>query len=211
MSIIVAGIHTGIGKTMASAVLANALEYNYWKPVQAGELDFTDSDFVRRYGLSDSQVAHAEAYALKTPASPHYAAELEGREIQLEKIVLPNSDKPLVVETAGGLMSPLSREYSNIDLIVHLGLPCVLVISDYLGSINHTMMSIELLKARQVKLAGLVFNSDRVESSRQYIREKSQLPVIMELPNLKPITPQKVRELAQINKDRIYNLIYEQS
>jgi dethiobiotin synthetase len=115
MSIIIAGIHTGIGKTICSAVICQALGYDYWKPVQAGT-DHTDSDFIKSHVTNPACRIHKETYYLKTPASPHYAAGMENLEIKEKNFVLPASSNNMVVETAGGLMSPLAKGFLNIDL-----------------------------------------------------------------------------------------------
>ena len=121
MSVVIAGIHTGIGKTICSAVLCQALGYDYWKPVQAGELHNTDSHFIERNTLNTNIKIHPEAYRLQTAASPHYAAALEGIEIQENQFILPFSTNKIVVETAGGLMSPLSNNFLNIFYSIVLG------------------------------------------------------------------------------------------
>lgn len=203
MSIIVAGIHTGIGKTLASAVLVKALECDYWKPVQAGELHDTDSDFIRKFAADDKTVVHKEAYALDLPASPHHAAEMQGVQIELDKIKLPTTENPLVIETAGGLMSPLNRKTFNIDLMARLNLPAVLVTQDYLGSINHTLMSIEMMRQRNIQIIGLVFNGHATASSRELILEWSGLPMIFEMPQLETISRLSVETLAKKNRENI--------
>ncbi len=207
MSLVVAGIHTGIGKTMASAVLVKALKYNYWKPVQAGELEFTDSDFIRQNAHHDKLTAFNEAYAFHTPASPHYAAEIENKHVELSQLNLPLSENGIVVETAGGIMSPLNHSSTNLDLMVRLNLPTVLVISDYLGSINHSLMSIEVMKQKGINLIGLIFNGESVVSSRQYIKAYSNLPVWMEIPKISIITAGEVEKIAEENRATLMTFI----
>lgn len=182
MSLLVAGIHTGTGKTVCSAVLAEALHYDYWKPVQAGDLHASDSLFVTHHISNAKTVVHPEAYRLQLAASPHWAARQEGREITLESLSLPVSANRLIVETAGGVMSPLSFSLLNIDLIKHFNLPVVLVSENYLGSINHTLLSITVLKQAGVPLAGIVFNGEEVASTREFILSWSGLPLLFSIP-----------------------------
>lgn len=182
MNIIIAGIHTGIGKTICSAILTEALAYDYWKPVQAGDLDASDSIFVKNHISNPKSVIHQEAYRLTIPASPHFAAAQDGIEIQLDNLVLPKSDNSVIVETAGGLMSPLSDTLLNIDLIKHLNLPVVLVTNDYLGSINHTLLSVEILRGANIEILGLVFSGKKVDATRQFIQNYTGLKTLFEIP-----------------------------
>jgi dethiobiotin synthetase len=182
MNFIIAGIHTGIGKTICSAVLAEALGYDYWKPVQAGDLDASDSIFVKNHISNTLTVIHPEAYRLTIPASPHYAAAQDGVEIQLNNLALPKSNNSIIVETAGGLMSPLSDTLLNIDLIKYLNLPVVLVTNDYLGSINHTLLSVEILRGANIEILGLVFSGQRVDATRSFIQNYTGLKTLMEIP-----------------------------
>lgn len=182
MNFIIAGIHTGIGKTICSAVLTEALGYDYWKPVQAGDLDASDSIFVKNHISNAKTVIHPEAYRLTIPASPHFAAAQDGIEIRLAHLALPKSDNSIIVETAGGLMSPLSDTLVNIDLIKHLNLPVVLVTNDYLGSINHTLMSVEILRGANIEILGLVFSGQRVDATRTFIQNYTGLKTLLEIP-----------------------------
>ena len=146
MSIIVAGIHTGIGKTICSAVICQALGYDYFKPVQAGDLEDSDSVFIKKNVINPSCTIHPESYQLLTPASPHFAAALDGITIKKENIILPVAKNNIVIETAGGIMSPLAKGFLNIDLVQHFNLPVILVAGNYLGSINHTLLSFAALQ-----------------------------------------------------------------
>ena len=141
MSIVITGIHTGIGKTICSAVICQALGYDYFKPIQAGDLEMSDSITLKNLVSNSQCMIHPESYRLQIPASPHYAAEQEGITIEKEKIVLPQTQNNLLVETAGGVMSPLTKNFLNLDLIAHFALPVILVSNNYLRSINHTLMS----------------------------------------------------------------------
>lgn len=185
MKYTLAGIHTGIGKTVVSAVLAETLRADYWKPVQAGLDEETDSEFVRRL-CSETVHVLPEKYKLKTPASPHLAARIDKLSLAVDDFVLPPSER-LIVETAGGVMSPLNDTVSNIGLMKHLGLPVILVIGDYLGSINHSMLTVEVLKSSGLTIKAIVFSGSPVESSREWIIANTGLPVLPSVPfmNLK--------------------------
>ena len=196
MRVIIAGIHTGIGKTICSAVICQKLGYDYWKPVQAGELTNSDSIFVKRQVTNPDTKVHPEKYKLLTPASPHYAAEIDGMEIRRENITLPEGAYNLVVETAGGLMSPLANNFLNIDLIQRLNLPVILVSNNYLGSINHTLLSHEALVNRQINVLGIVFSGEETPSSRTFILNHTQMPLLFSIPHLTDITPEKIAAVA---------------
>ena len=154
---VVAGIGTEIGKTLVSAILTEALEADYWKPVQAGNLDATDTDFIRQHVSNKVTACHPEGYRLIRPMSPHAAAAAEGIRIDLNKLSPPGTANPLVIELAGGLMVPLNDRQLNTDLLRIWNLPVILVSQSYLGSINHTLLSAEALKQLGVLVAGLIF------------------------------------------------------
>jgi len=187
MNIIVAGIHTGIGKTVCSAIMTEALEYDYWKPVQAGDLHATDSMFVQKHTGNERTKVHDERYRLAVAASPHWAAELEGITINLDELNLPTTENNLIIETAGGVMSPLNYTQTNLDLIKHLDLPVVLVCNDYLGSINHTLLTIEALRKENVNIIGLVFCGEEVKPTRDYILQYSKLPMLFSIPQFETL------------------------
>ena len=177
---IVAGIGTEVGKTIVSAIFVQHLGADYWKPVQAGGLKNSDTRIVRDLAPGGASF-HPEAYRLEQAMSPHAAAGLEGLTLRREKMALPKSGNTLIVEPAGGLMAPLAPGLLNIDLIQDWNLPVVLVSSYYLGSINHTLLSVEALVTRQISILGLVFNGEPVASTRQAILENSGLPLLLEI------------------------------
>lgn len=197
MSIIIAGIHTGIGKTVCSAVICQALGYDYWKPVQAGELNNSDSIFIQQNVSNPHCVIHPERYRLTIPASPHYAAAMDGEEIEATDFVLPVTNNNIVVETAGGIMSPLSNSFLNIDLMEQLQLPVIVVSNNYLGSINHTLLTIEALRKRNIELKGLVFSGAAFASTREFILQYTQLPLLFSVPLFDTITPQVIADFAK--------------
>jgi dethiobiotin synthetase len=197
MSIIIAGIHTGIGKTICSAVICQALGYDYWKPVQAGELNDSDSIFIKRNVTNPLCAVHPERYQLSIPASPHYAAEMDGVEIKPVDFLLPYTTNSMVVETAGGIMSPLSNSFLNIDLMQQLNLPVILVSNNYLGSINHTLLTVEAMQKRNLVVAGLVFCGHEFSSTRDFILQYTKLPLLFSIPQFDTINQGVIASFAK--------------
>jgi dethiobiotin synthetase len=192
--IIVTGTDTGIGKTVFAAALAGNLGATYWKPIQAGLVEETDSQAVLRLsGLSEARVL-PEAYRLKTPASPHLAAEIDGISIDPEVLVLPKTDGPLVVEGAGGLLVPLTRDIAYIDVMARWRAPVVLCARTTLGTINHTLLSVEALRARGIPLLGVAFIGEANADSERIIVEMGQVRRLGRLPYLSPLTADALRE-----------------
>jgi dethiobiotin synthetase len=175
MQYIIAGIGTEIGKTFISSILTEALQADYWKPIQSGALDFTDSDTVRSLISNTKTFFHPEAYRLNEPMSPHAAAAIDGVEIELSKFELPQTDNHLIVELAGGIMVPLNDRETNIDLIKKLNIPVILISKNYLGSINHTLLSVEVLKMNSIEVKGLIFNGEQNKSSEDFILKYTKL------------------------------------
>jgi len=193
---IVAGIGTEVGKTVVSAIFVQHLGADYWKPVQAGGLDNSDTRIVRDLAPGGG-CFHPEAYRLERAMSPHAAAGLEGLTLLREKMALPQSANTLIVEPAGGLMVPLAPGLTNIDLMQDWNLPVVLVSSYYLGSINHTLLSVEALVSRHISILGLVFNGERVDSTRQAVLESTGLPLLLEIERTAHIDADWVNEQAE--------------
>lgn len=154
--VFVAGIGTEVGKTIVSAIVVKALDAEYWKPIQSGTESQSDSEEVSL--LSGGCLVHPEAYRLRAPMSPDAAAAREGVTISLDTIEVPVTSAPLVIEGAGGLMVPLNGEHTNLDLIERLDAPVLLVSRHYLGSINHTLLSVKALESRGIPLLGIIFN-----------------------------------------------------
>jgi dethiobiotin synthetase len=159
MKTFVTGIGTEIGKTVVSSILVEALEADYWKPIQAGELEHTDSDKIKELISNSKSTIHPEGFRLKHPMSPHAAAEREGIEIKLDDLIVPEIENRLVIEGAGGLMVPINN-YGDlmIDLIERTADRVVVVSENYLGSINHTLLTAEALRSRGLFVLGVVFN-----------------------------------------------------
>ena len=167
--IFVTGIGTDVGKTVVSAILTEALEADYWKPIQAGDLDNSDSIKVQNLISNEKTVIHTEVIKLNSPMSPHAAAQIDNLEIKLSDFKLPETNNNLIVEGAGGLMVPLNDNDLIIDLIEVLDVEVVLVSQNYLGSINHTILSLDALKNRGIKVLGVIFNGVENTETEKYI------------------------------------------
>lgn len=176
--IFVTGIGTDVGKTVVSSVLVEALKADYWKPVQTGSFFSTDTAKVQKWVSNPHSKFHPEGYCLKQYMSPHAAAELEGIDIHLADLKLPSTENTLIIEGAGGLMVPLNRKEFMIDMIQKFDAEVVLVIQNYLGSINHSLLSIEALKNRGLKILGVIFNGPPHQLSTDIIMDHSQLRLL---------------------------------
>lgn len=174
----ITGIGTDVGKTVAAAILAEALKADYWKPVQAGSLENTDSDFVRRMISNSVSVIHPERYRLTQPMSPHAAAKIDGVRIRLKDFKLPETQNTLIIEGAGGILVPLSDSKFVVDLIEKLKTEVVIVVRNYLGSINHSLLTIDCARNRKLALAGIIFNGEPNAASEEIILQYSKLPVL---------------------------------
>ena len=173
---IVAGIGTEIGKTVVSAILTAGLKADYWKPIQSGDIETGDAYWIRKW--VPSATIHPSTYALTQPLSPHSAAEIDGITIELESFQKP-TENTLIIELAGGIMVPLNDHETNLDLIKQLNLPVILVSKNYLGSINHTLLSYEILKQQGVQMAGIVFNGPENPSGEKFILNHTGLPLVL--------------------------------
>ncbi len=173
----ITGISTDVGKTVISAMLVEALEADYWKPIQAGELEYSDTHKVQSLVSNTKSKFHKSAFDLVTPMSPHAAAEIDGVKISSEKIKRPNTKNTLIIEGAGGLLVPLNDSETIIDLIQPKD-KVIVVSRHYLGSINHTLMTIELLKQRKLNVFGIVFSGDKHESTETIIEQMSGVSIL---------------------------------
>ena len=182
MKLFITGIGTDVGKTIASAIVVEALEADYWKPIQAGDLDHSDSHKVKAQVSNDKTVFHPNAYALNTPASPHYAAAIDNTTIDLKQIKEPKSTNNLVIEGAGGVLVPLNDTDYVIDLI-QKDYKVIVVSRHYLGSINHTLLTIEALQNRKIKVAGIIFSGDENKATEEIILKKSGAKFIGRIDN----------------------------
>ena len=169
MQIFITGIGTEIGKTVISAIFTEALQADYFKALQAGNLDELDRNTVKSLISNKKSNFHPESYLLTSPLSPHTSAEIDGIEIDLKKITIPKTQNHLIIEGAGGILVPLNNTKTVIDLIKQFNVPVVIVSKNYLGSINHTLLTYEILKANNIKILGLVFNGEPNASGEDYI------------------------------------------
>ena len=186
---VVTGTDTGIGKTVFAAGLAAALGAHYWKPIQAGvEPDGDKEEVARLSGLPASHIL-PEAYRLNTPASPHLAARIDGVEISLDRLALPQVDGPLVIEGAGGVLVPVNEQLLMADLFAHWGQPVILCARTALGTINHSLLSIEALRARNVPIAGIAFIGEPHEENERIIPQLGNVRSLGRLPLLDPLNP----------------------
>ena len=196
--IFVTGIGTDVGKTVVSAILVEALGADYWKPVQAGGLEESDTDRVRRLVTNELSSFHPETVRLRTPASPHAAAKLAGRRVSLDEFQLPPAvpGRPLVIEGAGGVLVPLNDRDYMIDLIQKLGCEAVVVSRNYLGSINHSLLTIEALQRREIEILGLVFNGEENPDTESLILRRTGVALLGSVRWETALTPELIRRYA---------------
>lgn len=202
--IFVTGIGTEIGKTFCSAILCEALLADYWKPIQAGELDDLDSLWVRDFISNNITQFHTEKYLLSEPMSPHAAARIDGIKITLDDFEVPKTDNTLIIEGAGGLMVPLNDKGDMIiDLIPKVANEVVLISKNYLGSINHTLMSYELLQQRKLNVLGIIFNGDSNIETENIILEYTGLKCLGKIPMADSKIKEFVEDQAQILRENL--------
>lgn len=196
----ITGISTDVGKTVVSSILAEALNAHYWKPVQAGDLE--NSDSIKVKSLTDSVEVMPEAFLLSTPQSPHAAAKVDGVELPM-KLDLPFVKGNFIVEGAGGLLVPLNDKGTTIcDWVVNWKLPVVIVSRHYLGSINHTLLTIEVLRSRNIDLFGIIFVGDENKETESIIAQ-FQIPILGRIPIAEKLTKSFISEQAEIIKSKI--------
>jgi dethiobiotin synthetase len=184
----VTAIGTEIGKTAAASVLVEALRADYWKPIQCGELQASDTHTVQSR-VSFPVHCHPERFRLQAPKSPHLAAAEEGVSIQLSDFSLPHTDNALIVEGAGGILVPLNESTFMLDLMKKLQLPVLIVTRNYLGSLNHTFLTVELLRQSGLPLAGLIFNGSRDAELESFVSNNTQLPILFRMESHPTLTP----------------------
>lgn len=197
----ITGISTDVGKTIASAIVTEALEADYWKPIQAGELDNCDTKKVQRLVSNSKSKFHPNAYALKTPMSPHAAAEIDGVEIDLKKINLPKTSNHLVIEGAGGLLVPLNNSDTILD-IIQPNYKVIVVSRHYLGSINHTLLTTALLKEKGFNVS-IIFSGNEHKSTEDIIAKMTQAPVIGRVDEEPYFDKNVIKEYAEKFKDKL--------
>jgi dethiobiotin synthetase len=202
MKLFITGIGTDVGKTIASAIITEALEADYWKPIQAGDLNTSDSHKIKSYLSNFKTVIHPNCYALNTPASPHFAAELDHITISIEHIQEPQTQNHLVVEGSGGVFVPLNDTDCVIDLI-QPDYKVIVVSRHYLGSINHTLLTIEALKSRNLAISGIVFNGDENKATESIILSKTRLQCLGRIENEPYFDKNVIREYADLFYEKL--------
>lgn len=205
MKLFITGIGTDVGKTVVSAIISQALEADYWKPIQAGDLDYSDSHKVKSYVSNHKTKFFDNSYALQTPASPHYAAEIDGVTIDLVNIIEPQTTNHLVIEGAGGIFVPLNSQNTIIDLIKP-DYKVIVVSRHYLGNINHTLLTIEALQNRKIKVAGIIFNGDENIATESIILSKTQVKFIGRLETEPYIDRNVINEYADMWRENLLQL-----
>jgi dethiobiotin synthetase len=205
MKIFITGISTDVGKTIASAIITEALEADYWKPIQAGDLNDSDSHKIQRYISNGKSIIHENSYQLNTPASPHLAAELDGITIDLKNIIEPKTNNNLVVEGAGGVFVPLNETDYVLDLI-QPDYKVIVVSRHYLGSINHTLLTIEALKNRGINIAGIIFNGNENRPTESIILNTTQLKCIGRIEEEPYFDQNVISEYADLFRDNLLKI-----
>ena len=190
---IVTGIGTDVGKTIVSAILVEKLKADYWKPIQAGN-DQTDVQTVASLISNSQSVIHPGKYCLKTPASPHYAAKIDNVHLSVNELIIPETENQLIIEGAGGIMVPLNDEETFLDAFKQWKLPVILVSRHYLGSINHTLMSIELLKQASVPIKGIIFVGEENRPTEDVILAMSGIKKLGRIDYFQNINKETIKE-----------------
>lgn len=195
MNYFVTAINTDSGKTLVSAILCEALKADYWKPVQAGLP--RDADEIKKMISNNKTTIHPETYLLKTPASPHASAKIDGIQIEMEKFKLPETSNSIIIEGAGGCLVPLNENNFVVDLILKLKVNAIVVSNLYLGSINHTLLTIEALNKRGVTIKGIIFNGVSNIESEQIILKHTGLKSLLHIRQEESITKKIVKDYAE--------------
>jgi dethiobiotin synthetase len=193
----ITGIGTNVGKTIVSAILTEALKADYWKPVQSGVAEGTDKGLVSSLLTNAASVCHNESYCFQEPASPHLAASLENQKIKLEQMHLPDTQNDLIIEGAGGILVPLNDSNYVIDLAQEFEADVILVCRNYLGCINHSLLSIDYLVKNNFPVKGIVLVGNFDKAVKLAITNYSELPVLAEIPEMSEISKETILNQAQ--------------
>jgi dethiobiotin synthetase len=177
MKLFITGISTDVGKTIAAAIITEVLQSDYWKPIQAGDLDNSDTTKVKSLISNKKSQFHPNSYQFQTAASPHLAAEIDKITLDLKKIIEPKTNNHLVIEGAGGILVPLNNSDCVVDLI-QKDYKVIVVSRHYLGSINHTLLTVEALKSRKIEVAGIIFSGNENKASETIILNKTKAKFI---------------------------------
>jgi dethiobiotin synthetase len=205
MKLFITGISTDVGKTIASAIIVEALQADYWKPIQAGDLNHSDTHKVQSLVFNSQSHFHSNSYALQTPASPHLAAKLDGITIDLKKIIEPKTNNHLVIEGAGGIFVPLNNSDCIIDLI-QKEYKVIVVSRHYLGSINHTLLTFEALKNRKINVSGIIFSGDENKATEEIILSKTKAKFIGRIDNEPYFDQNVIQYYADIFRENLLTL-----
>lgn len=200
----ITGISTEVGKTIASAIITEALKADYWKPIQAGELETSDSHKIKQLISNSGTIIHPNSYALNTPMSPHAAAEIDGITVELSKITEPKTKNNLVIEGAGGLLVPLNNSDTILD-IIQPDYKVILVSRHYLGSINHTLLTVNLLKEKGFDIA-IIFSGIEHKTTEEIIKKMTNVSIIGRIDEEPYFDKNVVREYAELFKEKLFNL-----
>jgi dethiobiotin synthetase len=203
VNLFITGIGTNVGKTVVSAVLTEALQADYWKPIQSGVLEGKDSDTVKTLISNDKSIFHPETYLLNEPLSPHFAAKLDGVVIELDKIQFPKTTNHLIIEGAGGLLVPINDTQYVIDIAKKLDCEIVLVVSSYLGCINHSLLSIDYLLRNHFKIKALVFNGTFEAEVKQAITSYVKNTLIIDVPQVDELSKSSILQISSQIKPQI--------
>ena len=201
MEVFITGIGTDVGKTIASAVFVKALEADYFKPIQAGDLSYSDTDKVRELADSKKSKFYPNSYALQTPMSPHAAADIDKVKIDINSIKRPETNAHLVIEGAGGLLVPVNHQNCIIDLVKKKD-KVILVSRHYLGSINHTLLSHQLLKQRNIDYE-ILFIGEENPTTESIIQEMTGKTPIGRIPLLDEVNPEAIASTADVLRSKI--------
>ena len=205
MKLFITGISTDVGKTIASAIIVEALQADYWKPIQAGDLEHSDTHKVQSLVSNTQSHFHSNSYALQTPASPHLAAAMDGITITMNQIQEPKTNNHLVVEGAGGILVPLNETQSVVDLI-QPDYKVIVVSRHYLGSINHTLLTIEALQNRKIQVAGIIFSGDENKSSESIILSRTAVPLIGRIAQEPYFDTNVISEYAELFRENLLKI-----
>ena len=197
MNYFITGIGTNVGKTIVSAIITESLQADYWKPIQSGTNEGKDSDTVRNLISNSKTIIHPESYLLKEPLSPHFAAKLDHIDIELNKINAPVTSNNLIIEGAGGIFVPINETQFVIDIAKKIDCEIILVVSNYLGCINHSLLSLNYLTSNNFKVRALIFNGTfEPEVKSVIINHYRTLPVI-DIPTLKNLDKENVKQISE--------------
>jgi dethiobiotin synthetase len=200
----ITGIDTNVGKTVVSAILAEALGLDYWKPIQCGVSDGTDANDVRKLVSNSTTKVHPEAYSFAAPVSPHLAAAIEGKKIELKDIILPSTQNGIIIEGAGGMLVPLNKNKYVIQLADEFGAHVILVVRNYIGCINHSLLSIDHLLRNKYKVKGMILNGNFDPLVEQAIRSYSDIPVLAKFAEVSSVDKKAISEMASTLKKELF-------